>query len=162
MAGTAAVVGLGATASSAYEQVKSAREQRDAAGQAAEDRADQAKLEQQRADIKAAQDARASIRAARAASGAIINSAANAGAVTSSGAAGGVASVGSQLGYNLGFISQTRGIDTGELALSADIADQGARSARAAASAEEWGVYGSIGSSIFAGAGGYKKLFGGV
>lgn len=170
-----AVAGFAASAFSAIQQMDAAedaaqaqREQGEAMNRQAAAQREQFELNKRQSDIENARSVRTAVRQARIARAAIINSGANAGALQSSGVEGGAGSIGSQLGGNLTYFGQmgtlnNQVIDT-QIRQGAAASDAGAAQGRAAVAQQEsasWGALGSLGGTVFSGAGGFKTIFGG-
>lgn len=141
-----AIIGLAVSAAGAYMQHEAAQDAADA-------QRSQADAEQRRADIQHARQVRAAVRQARVARGSIINQGALGNTSQSTGVLGGVASVGSQLNSNLSYLNESA-------ANAKDYAAASARIGEAQADAATAGAIGSLGGTIFSGAGGFKTIFG--
>lgn len=158
---TIAIVGLGIMAASAYGQYEAGKDAADAQRGMAASQQRQAEIAQRQADIQNARTQRAAIRQARIARATVLNTGASAGTMESSGVLGGVGSVTSQERSNLGFFNQIGQLQAQtteskmvEGQFAGDYATAQGRSA-------EWGALGSLGSTIFSAAGGYRTIFGG-
>lgn len=129
-------------------------EQKEAAGDAAAARERQAKAERRKAEVQNIRAVREQIREQRIAAARIVARGASSGTLGSSGVAGGVASTQSQLATNLDYMGQVAGANR-------DIADASVSFGEAQGDIAQAQAMGSLGSTIFSGAGGFKTIFGG-
>lgn len=147
-------MGVSAAFAAVAVSAASYAEQRESAEDAAYARDRQAKSERRKAEVQNIRSVREQIREQRIASARILARGATSGTSGSSGVAGGVASTGSQLASNLGYM--------GDIAAeNANIADATQAFGVAQGDIAQAQALGSLGSSIFNAAGGFKTIFGG-
>jgi hypothetical protein len=140
-------------------QYQSAQEQKGASKRQAEESRVQAGLEQKRADIQNTRQLRTALRQSRISRANVENAGANAGTSNSSGVLGGVASIGTQSAANVGFFGQMGELSSQITASNQRQGNAAADYGQAAGDAAIWGAFGSLGNSVFQGAGGYKTIF---
>ena len=100
---------------------------------------------------------RQQIRQARVARSSMLNVGAQTGGMGSSGMAGGVASVGSQLGSNLGYMSEIAAANTAIGAAGLDFSRAMGEASIASSKANEYAAVAGLGSTIFGAVGGFPQ-----
>jgi hypothetical protein len=159
---TIAMVGLAVAATGAYMQYEAGQDAKAANNRMADAQRQQAQLAQRQADINNARQVRTAVRQARIAQAALVNQGATHGTMTSSGVQGGVASVIAQNSSNMDYYASMREINGGVTATQVEQAGAQADLGAAQATAATGGALGSLGGSIFNGAGGFKTIFDGT
>jgi hypothetical protein len=140
------------------ESMNESSKARNATERARQQSANQFAAESKRADIQNVRSVRQQIRSTRLTQSTMTNVGAQTGGMGGSGMAGGIASVGSQLGSNLSYMSdiakQNTAIGQAALGYSSAMADASIASSKA----QDFSNIASIGSTIFSGSGGYEKV----
>jgi len=140
------------------ESMKESQRARNSTNEAKNQSARQFAAESKKADIQNVRTVRSQIRASQLARGTMTNVGAQTGGTGGSAMAGGIASIGSQLGSNLSYMSDIAKVNTtiGQAALgySSAMADASIASSKA----QDFSNIASIGSTIFSGSGGYEKV----
>lgn len=155
-AGAAAGVGL-----SKAEDISAAQREGAAATSRAQEQAKQQyAAETKKAEIQNIRSVRQQIRQSRIAQSSMLNVGAQTGGMGGSALAGGMSSVGSQLGSNLGYMSQIASANTaiGKFALGYNT--EMANASMAASRQQLAGAQLGMATSIFGGLGGYEQLAG--
>lgn len=124
-------------------------------GQAASER--QYVAETKKAEIQNIRSVRQQIRQSRIAQSSMLNVGAQAGGVGSSALAGGVGSVGSQLGSNLGYMSQVANVNTEIGAAAMDYSRAMGDASIAGSQAQQWSSVANLGGTVFQAVGGFPK-----
>jgi len=152
------VAGAGLYAYGTNESMKESQKARNATNEAKDQSARQFAAESKRADIQNVRAVRSQIRTSRLAQSSMTNVGAQTGGMGGSGMAGGIASVGSQLGSTLGYMSDIAKVNTtiGQAALgySSAMADASIFSSKA----QDYSNIASLGSTAFSTFGGPKAV----
>lgn len=156
---TIAIVGLGVAATSAVMQYDAGKKAAAAGRRQAEEMQAQGRIAQRQADLQNARQIRSAVRQARIARASMVNTAANAGTISSSGVLGGTGSLDSQLQSNLSFFGQMRELNEDANESKVRAGQAAGDAAVAQAESAQWGAIGSLGGTIFSGAGGFKTIF---
>jgi hypothetical protein len=154
MAVTAAVAAIGTYAYGTSKSIEESKKGREATGRAQEASQQQYVAETKKAEIQNIRSVRQQIRQARVAQSSMTNVGAQTGGMGSSGLAGGVSSVGSQLGSNLGYMSQIASANTEIGAAAMRYSTEMGNASMAASRASEYGAIAGLGSTIFGAVGG--------
>jgi len=157
----ATVVGAGMSVAGFLGQQDAREEQQEASERMASERRTQYANEQKRAEIQNVRAARQQIRQQRMAAASIIGRGATTGTLGSSGVAGGVASTGSQMAGNLGYMSDIADVNTAQGESSQRFASAEQQAGQAAGDYQMFGAIGSLGGTIFERSGGWTSVFGG-
>lgn len=152
----------GAAAGVAYSKgedvVEQQKKQVEATGRAQEQARQQYAAESKKAEIQNIRSVRQQVRQARIAQSSMLNVGAQTGGMGGSGLAGGLASVGSQLGGNLDYMSQIARQNTAiggfALGYNTEMANASMAASRQQLASTQLG----IGMSIFGNVGGYDKI----
>lgn len=143
-----------------YGTYKSIEAQKE--GQKATERAQQASereyaAESKKAEIQNIRSVRQQIRQARIAQSSMTNVGAQTGGMGGSGLFGGVASVGSQLGSNLGYMSEIATANTQIGAAALDYSRATGDASIAGSQAQQWSSVAGLGGTVFQALGGFPK-----
>jgi Flp pilus assembly protein TadB len=149
-----AALAVGTYAYGTYKSIEENKKGRQATerAQAASER--EYAAESKKAEIQNLRSVRQQIRQARVAQSTMQNVGAQTGGMGSSGMAGGVASVGSQLGSNLGYMSQIASVNTQIGAAAMDFSRSMGEASMASSRASEYAAVAGVGSTIFGAVGG--------
>jgi len=158
-----AITAIVAGATYAYGTYKSVEAQKE--GQKATERAQQASQQQYAAEAKKAEiqnlrSVRQQIRGARIAQSTMQNIGAQAGGVGSSAMAGGIASIGSQLGSNLGYMSEIATANTAIGTAALNYSTAMGEASIAGSRASQYGAIAGLGGTVFQAVGGIKTIQG--
>jgi hypothetical protein len=140
-----------------YKSIEENRKGREATGRAQAASERQYAAESKKAEIQNLRSVRQQIRQARVAQSTMQNVGAQTGGMGSSGMAGGVASVGSQLGSNLGYMSQIASVNTQIGAAAMDFSRSMGEASMASSRANEWSSVAGLGGTVFQAVGGFPK-----
>jgi len=140
-----------------YESNQESKRARAATGRAQEASERQYAAESKKADIQNLRSVRQQIRQARVAQSTMQNVGAQTGGMGSSGLAGGMSSVGSQLGSNIGYMSQIAAANTQIGAAAMDYSRAMGDASIASAKANEYSSIAGVGATIFGAVGGFPK-----
>ena len=140
--------------------VKSYQAQRE--GQRATERAQQASQRQyaaeaQKAEIQNIRSVRQQIRQARVAQSSMLNVGAQTGGMGGSALAGGISSVGSQMGSNLGYMSEIATANTAIGGAALDYSRAMGDASISSSQAAQWSSVAGLGSTVFGAVGGFPK-----
>jgi len=143
-----------------YKSIEAQKE-----GQKATERAQQASQQQYAAETKKAEiqnlrSVRQQIRGARIAQSTMQNIGAQAGGVGSSAMAGGMASIGSQLGSNLGYMSEIAAANTAIGTAALNYSTAMGEASIAGSRASQYGAIAGLGGTVFQAVGGIKTIQG--
>lgn len=143
-----------------YGTIKSNQAQRE--GQRATERAQAASerqyaAESKKAEIQNLRSVRQQIRQARVAQSTMQNVGAQTGGMGSSGMAGGISSVGSQLGSNLGYMSEIASVNTQIGGAAMDYSRSMGQASIAGSQAQQYSNIAALGGTVFQALGGFPK-----
>jgi len=155
-AGAAAGVAL----SKGGDVVQAQKEQVAATGRAQEQAKQQYAAETKKAEIQNVRSVRQQIRQSRIAQSSMLNVGAQTGGMGGSGLSGGISSVGSQLGSNIGYMSQIASANTAIGGFALGYSNEMANASMAASRQQLASAQLGMATSIFGGLGGYDKLAG--
>lgn len=135
----------------AQKQAQAATER----GQAASER--QYVAETKKAEVQNIRSVRQQIRQARVAQASMTNVGAQTGGMGGSGLSGGISSVGSQLGSNLGYMSEIASANTQIGAAAMDYSRAMGEASIASSQANQWSSLAGLGGTVFQAVGGFPK-----
>lgn len=151
----------GAAAGVAYskgeDMVAAQREGAAATGRAQEQARQQYAAESKKSEIQNIRSVRQQIRQSRVAQSSMLNVGAQTGGMGGSALAGGMSSIGSQLGSNLGYMSEIASANTQIGAAALRYSTEMGNASMAASRASEYGAIAGVGSTIFGAVGGFPK-----
>ena len=113
--------------------------------------------ETKKAEIQNVRSVRQQIRQARVAQSSMLNVGAQTGGMGGSGLSGGVASVGSQLSSNLGYMSEIAASNTAIGAAAMDYSRGMGQASIANSQANQWSSVAALGGTVFQAVGGFPK-----
>lgn len=140
-----------------YESNQESKRAREATGRAQQASEQQYAAEAKKAEIQNLRSVRQQIRGARIAQSTMQNIGAQAGGVGSSALAGGMASIGSQLGSNLGYMSEIAAANTSIGTAALTYSKEMGNASMASARASEYSAIAGLGGTVFQALGGFPK-----
>lgn len=140
-----------------YSSIQENRKGREATGRAQQASQEQYAAESRKAEIQNLRSVRQQIRQARVAQSTMQNVGAQTGGMGGSGLAGGLSSIGSQLGSNLGYMSEIASANTQIGAAALRYSTEMGNASMAASRANEYSAIAGVGATIFGAVGGFPK-----
>lgn len=154
----AAVAALTTYAYGTKKSIDESRKGREATGRAQQASQEQYAAESRKAEIQNLRSVRQQIRQARVSQSTMQNVGAQTGGMGGSGLAGGMSSIGSQLGSNLGYMSEIASANTQIGAAALRYSGAMGDASMAASRASEYGAIAGLGSTIFGAVGGVSAF----
>jgi Flp pilus assembly protein TadB len=140
-----------------YKNVESQKKSQQATERSQQASERQYVAETKKAEIQNIRSVRQQIRQSRVAQSSMLNVGAQTGGMGGSGMVGGIASVGSQLGSNLGYMSEIASANTAIGAAALDYSREMGNASIASSEANQYAAVASLGSTVFGAVGGFPK-----
>ena len=154
---TAVVVGATTYAYGTYKSIEENKKGRQATERAQQESQKQYAAESRKAEIQNLRSVRQQIRQARVARSSMLNVGAQTGGMGGSALVGGMSSIGSQLGSNLGYMSEIAAANTAIGTAALNYSTAMGQASIASSKASEYGAIAGLGSTIFNAVGGFPK-----